>query len=224
MTPNGEAGIASGGLAGQLRNPQGLAGRLAGAAMRLVNRQPNALAIEALGVRAADDVLELGFGPGEGLRKLARLAPAGRIYGVDQSATMVAQASALNRAAILAGRISLRRGQFVETGLPDRSVDKILAVNVAYFWADGPAVLAELDRILRPGGRISIYVTAASTMSRWRFSSAGRHRVFAAHQLADFLADGPFDARRIRVETSALPLGISGLVGVIEKAGEQVLK
>jgi ubiquinone/menaquinone biosynthesis C-methylase UbiE len=204
-------------LAGQLRHPHGLPGRLTGAAMRLVNRQPNSLAIRALDVRRSDDVLELGFGPGEGIRALARRAPAGTIHGIDHSSAMLAQASALNRDPVLAGRVRLSRAQFAETGLPDRSVDRILAVNVAYFWSDGPAVLQELDRVLRPGGRISLYVTDASTMSRWSFPASGHHRVFSAPQLADFLADGPFEPSWIRVEKAALPLGVSGLVAVIDK-------
>ena len=210
---------ASSGLAEQLQNPHGAAGRLAGAAMRLINREPNALALEALDVRGAEDVLELGFGPGEGVRALARLSPRGTIYGIDQSATMLAQASARNRAAVLDGRIRLSRARFHETGLPDRSVDKILAVNVAYFWSDGPAVLSELDRVLRPGGRISIYVTDASTMSRWKLTVSGHHRVFSASQLKDVLADGPFEEPRISIAKATLRLGISGLVGVIDKAG-----
>lgn len=218
MTGRGEAGVVAAGLADQLRHPQGLAGRLAGGVMRQVNRRPYALAIQALGVRDGHDVLELGFGPGEGLRTLARLSPAGRIHGVDQSSAMLAQASALNRAAIRSGQVRLSQAQFAATGLPDRSVDRILAVNVAYFWSDGPAVLAELDRVLRPGGRISLYVTAAATMSRWRFPASGLHRVFDGPQLAAFLADGPFDARRIGVEAAALPMGVSGLVATIDKA------
>ena len=186
--------------------------------MRLANRQPNALAIQALRVGASHDVLELGFGPGEAIRSLARLSPAGTVYGVDQSPTMLAQASARNRAAVLRGHVQLSRAQFTETGLPARSVDRILAVNVAYFWSDGPAVLAELDRVLRPGGRISLYVTDASTMAHWRFSTSGHHRLFSAPQLSDFLADGPFAPERISVASTTLWPGISGLLGVVAKA------
>lgn len=204
-------------LAEQLRNPHGVAGRLTGAAMRLVNRQPNALAIAALGVRATDDVLELGFGPGEGLRTLARLAPGGTVYGVDQSTIMLAQASARNGPAIRSGRMRLALGRFDETGLPVGSIDRILAVNVAYFWSDAHAVLSELDRVLRPGGRISLYVTDASTMARWSFSTSGHHRVFTVSQLVEFLAAGPFETGRIKVSQVALPFGISGLVAAIDK-------
>ncbi len=207
----------SGSLAEQLSNPHGVAGRLAGAAMRLVNREPNALALEALDVQATDDVLELGFGPGEGVRALARLSPGGTIYGVDQSAVMLAQATARNRAAMLGGRVRLALARFDETGLPDRSVDRILAVNVAYFWSDGRRVLAELDRVLRPGGRISLYVTDASAMSRWKFTASGHHRVFGASQLMAFLADGPFEESEISVVKATLRLGIPGLIALIDK-------
>jgi ubiquinone/menaquinone biosynthesis C-methylase UbiE len=211
------ATLISRGLAEQLRHPHGAMGRLAGGAMRMVNREPNSLALQALDIRGADAVLELGFGPGEGVRALARLAPAGIIHGVDQSATMLAQASARNRVAIADGRVRLRLGQFDQTGLPDRSIDKILAVNVAYFWTDGPGVLAELDRVLRPGGRIGVYVTDASAMSRWSFTTAGHHRVFGERQLRDLLTDGPFDPAVIRLLKVNLRLGVPGLVAVIDK-------
>lgn len=206
-------------FAGHLQHPRGGWGRLVGQLMRVVNAEPNDRAIRALDVRNHDDVLELGFGPGEGVRALARLAPGGTIYGVDQSSTMLAQAEARNRAAVAAGRVRLSLGRFDATGLPDRSVDRILAVNVAYFWSDPAAVLAELDRVLRPGGRISIYVTDAAAMARWGFVGAGHHRIFDAAGLAELLAAGPFPAEAVQVSSARLRGGVPGLIGVIRKAG-----
>jgi SAM-dependent methyltransferase len=204
-------------LAGQLQHPRGAWGRAVGGLMRLVNREPNALALQALAVRRDDDALELGFGPGEGIRALARLAPDGTIFGVDQSAAMLAQAQARNRADVGRGRVRLSLARFDDTGLPERSVDRILAVNVAYFWSDAPRVLGELDRVLRPGGRIGIYVTDAAAMARWRFAASGHHRLFDARGLAAFLAEGPFAAAAIQVMPTRLRLGVPGLVAVIDK-------
>jgi SAM-dependent methyltransferase len=93
---------------------------------------------------------------------------------------MLAQAQARNRADVGRGRVRLSLARFDDTGLPERSVDRILAVNVAYFWSDAPRVLGELDRVLRPGGRIGIYVTDAAAMARWRFAASGHHRLFDA--------------------------------------------
>ncbi|WP_296596051.1 class I SAM-dependent methyltransferase [Phenylobacterium sp.] len=205
-------------FAGHLRHPRGGWGRLVGQLMRVVNAEPNAQAIRALDVRTHHDVLELGFGPGEGVRGLARLASGGTVFGVDQSSAMLAQAEARNRAAIAAGRVRLSLGSFEATGLADRSVDRILAVNVAYFWSDPHAVLAELDRVLRPGGRISVYATDASAMARWGFIGAGHHRTFDAQGLAAALAAGPFPADAVRVSSVRLRGGVPGLVGVVEKA------
>lgn len=207
----------SGALAGQLQNPHGAWGQVVGGLMRLVNREPNDLALAALGVGRDDDVLELGFGPGEGIRALARLSPKGTIFGVDRSAAMLGQASARNRRDVESGRVRLSLARFDETGLPDQSVDKILAVNVAYFWSDAPKVLAELDRVLRPGGRISLYVTDAAAMARWTFAASGHHRLFDAAGLRAMLAEGPFPNAAIRITPRTLRLGVPGLLAVIDK-------
>jgi ubiquinone/menaquinone biosynthesis C-methylase UbiE len=204
-------------LAGQLQNPHGAWGPVVGGLMRLVNREPNDLALAALGVRRDDDVLELGFGPGEGLRALARLSPKGVIFGVDQSAAMLAQATARNRRNVESGRVRLSLARFDDTSLPGQSVDRILAVNVAYFWSDAPRVLAELDRVLRPGGRISVYVTDAAAMVRWAFAASGHHRLFDAAGLRAMLAEGPFPKAAIKITPRTLRLGVAGLLAVIDK-------
>jgi ubiquinone/menaquinone biosynthesis C-methylase UbiE len=207
----------AGALAGQLENPHGGGGWLVGGLMRLANRRPNSLALEALGVRSDDHALELGFGPGEGVRALARLTPRGHVFGIDQSRAMLDQATARNRREVARGRVRLSLAHFDDTGLPSGSVDRILAVNVAYFWPDGVAVLRELDRVLKPGGRIGLYVTAAQTMSRWAFAASGHHRLFDAPSLRAMLSEGPFPPAAVRVTPTTLPLGVEGLVAVVDK-------
>ena len=68
------------------------------------------------------------------------------------------------------------------------SVDKILAVNVAYFWCKPAAVL----RVLRPGGGVSIYVTDASAMRRWPFADLATHRLFDRAALERVLRHSDF--------------------------------
>lgn len=204
-------------FAGHLQHPRGGWGRLVGRLMRVVNAEPNRRAIRALEVQAHHDVLELGFGPGEGVRALARLALNGTVFGVDQSATMLAVAQRRNRAAVAKGQVRLSRGTFHATGLPDQSVARILAVNVAYFWTDPSVVLTELDRVLRPGGRVCVYVTSAAAMADWGFVGAGRHRVFDAAGLWDLLSAGPFPATAVRVSPVRLRGGVPGLLGVVDK-------
>lgn len=196
----------------QLRQPSGWAAALAGPLMRLVNARPNALAVAALDVRPGDTVLELGCGPGHGLRLLAARAGHGVVHGIDHSAAMLRQAGRRNRAAIRAGRIRLHRGGFERLPLPDGSVDRILAVNVAYFWRDPPAVLAEARRVLQPGGVLAIYVTDAATMRRWRFAGSATHRHYDRELLARLLGDA--EVRPVR-----LPFGVGGLLATAGKQG-----
>lgn len=179
--------------------------------MQLVNRTPNRLAIAALAATAGDSVLELGFGPGDGLAALVR-SGCKSVHGIDHSAAMLAQATRRNRQAVATGRVILRQGDFTRLPYADDSFDKVLAVNVAYFWRDARAVLGEIRRVLRPGGRLTIYVTDRATMEGWRFATTRTHRHFDAAALLDFAVDGGFDAEHVTIARSELAAGIGGLI------------
>src|SRR5919106_1309247 len=83
--------------------PQGILGRLGGLIMARTNREFVYEVIDLLDIQPNDQVLEVGFGPGVGIQRLARLAAAGYIAGVDHSEAMVKQATARNVTAIEAG-------------------------------------------------------------------------------------------------------------------------
>lgn len=71
------------GVGAQLRNPSGLAGRMAGSFMGFANAKPNALALAALDLRDGESLIELGCGPGHALRALLRNARLERATGLD---------------------------------------------------------------------------------------------------------------------------------------------
>ncbi|MGO8918453.1 MAG: class I SAM-dependent methyltransferase [Stellaceae bacterium] len=199
----------------QLRHPTGPVGWTAGHLMGLLNARPNALSIAALNLQATDDILELGCGPGHGVRLMAAQSPRSVICAIDQSATMIAQARRTNRDAIRSGRVRLYRGTFEELPFPNRSMDKILAVNVVYFWRDAETVLREVRRVLRPNGVLSVYVTDAQTMRRWKFAEPQTHRLFDRDELAGMLRLGGFYDEPIAVASIQLLWGITGLIGTV---------
>jgi len=98
-----EYGVARAGIAavraldhdviGQAHHPRGAAGRVTAweRAHRPSNRQRNRWVVALLGIRPADQVLEIGFGPGLAIAELAR-AGAGHVYGIDHSGVMLRQA------------------------------------------------------------------------------------------------------------------------------------
>ena len=185
--------------------------------MEFANRRPNRAAIDALSIRSADDILELGFGPGCAIKEMAALAPLGTIYGVDRSPVMLAQARKRNSKAISSEHVVLKQGRFEDLPLPDASVDKILAVNVVYFWDDARPVLAEAQRVLRAGGLVSIYATDASTMRRWKFAGPETHRTFDRHTLAELLQNGGFDRGQIWIRKVRITLNVFGLIATAKK-------
>jgi SAM-dependent methyltransferase len=163
-----EYGVARAGLAavraldhdviGQAHRPRGAAGRVTAWEMahRPSNRQRSAWVVSLLGVQPADQVLEIGFGPGVAIAALAR-AGAGHVYGIDHSEVMLRQASRRNAAAIRAGRVTLFNASVDQIppalGGP---FDAILAVNSLGFWPAPAERLADLRQRLAPGGRMAI--------------------------------------------------------------------
>ena len=201
----------------QLQHPSGLAGRLLGHAMELANRRPNREAIAALDIEPDDDILELGFGPGAAIEALAMLAPQGRIFGVDISQTMLELACQRNQMAIRTGRMVLTQGGFDHLPLAGGSVDKILAVNVVYFWHDAETILREVQRVLRPGGLICLYATDAAAMRRWKFAGPETHRTFDRQALAALLQNGGFAADQIVLREIRVLPNIPGWIATARK-------
>jgi SAM-dependent methyltransferase len=132
--------------------PAGLLGTVGGQLMRLVNRAQQHEVTRLLGPLDGLDVLEVGHGPGVLLGVLARTAR--HVIGVDPSLEMRRLAVRAHAGAIAAGRLEVRAGDAGATGLPDASVDLVVSVNNVAIWPDLDAGVAELRRVLRPGGRL----------------------------------------------------------------------
>jgi SAM-dependent methyltransferase len=203
-----EYGVARAGIAavraldhdviGQAHHPRGAAGRVTAWEMahRPSNRQRNRWVVSLLGIRPADRVLEIGFGPGLAIAELAR-AGAGHVYGIDHSGVMLRHAARRNAAAIRAGRVTLIRASVDQLPLAlDGPFDAILAVNSLAFWPAPAQRLAELRQLLAPGGRIAI-----ASQPRCPGATADTSRS-AARQIEDLLKDAGF----MHVNTQTLPL------------------
>ncbi|MEV5172293.1 methyltransferase domain-containing protein [Streptomyces flaveolus] len=68
-------------------------------------------------------------------------------------------------------RVRLAAGTAARTGRPGTSVDVAIAVNNLQLWPDIPAALAELHRVLRPGGRLLLSTHERPTVEAAGFTS-----------------------------------------------------
>jgi ubiquinone/menaquinone biosynthesis C-methylase UbiE len=139
-------------LSRQAARPHGPAGRLLARIWIRETARVNDTAVDLLAPTAGEHILEIGFGPG---RTLARLAAIGaHVTGIDVSPTMVTTAARRNAAHIAAGRIRLHHSDGSTLPVPDHSLDAVISVHTIYFWPDPPNTLTNIARALRPGGRL----------------------------------------------------------------------
>jgi SAM-dependent methyltransferase len=147
------------GFVGRLRSrqaghPSGLLGRIVGRLMVKDTAGANDRALAKLDLTKPRTILDVGFGQG---RTAAVLVRAGhRVLGVDSSATMVSQATARNRAACRDGRAVLHHGDGITVPFLDDSADAAITAHTVYFMPDPAATIADVARVLRPGGALVI--------------------------------------------------------------------
>jgi arsenite methyltransferase len=114
----------------------------------------NPLAVADL--HQGERVLDLGSGGGiDVLLSARRVGPSGFAYGVDMTDDMLTLARA-NAARAGAGNVEFLKGEIESLPLPDAAVDVVISNCVINLSTDKPAVLAEMFRVLVPGGRIGI--------------------------------------------------------------------
>ena len=197
-------------LAQQFRQPTGFLGRLAGFFFR-INLEGIEWTINLLAIQPSDHVLEIGFGPGHGIQQVARLAAQGRVAGVDFSETMLQQASRLNAAAIEAGRVELRLGDASVLPYPDNTFHRVFATNVVYFWKDPLANLQELRRVMKPGGRLALYVISKDDLIKFKVTQTGVYQLYTGEDLVRLLAQAGFHRARFVTKPERHRTGICAL-------------
>jgi arsenite methyltransferase len=134
----------------------------------------NPIAVADLG--EGETVLDLGSGGGiDVLLSARRVGPQGKVYGLDMTDEMLAAARANAEAAGVAN-VEFLKGFIESIPLPPDAVDVVISNCVINLSADKDAVLGDIFRVLRPGGRIGISdVVAANELSPAERAERGSH-------------------------------------------------
>ena len=134
--------------------------------------------LRALAPGPGERVLDIGAGPGLLLAELAAaVGSSGRAEGIDTSASMVEMARA--RTAAMAW-VGVRHADAVALPFPDGSFDAAAATQVYLHVPDLARGLAELNRVLRPGGRALVLDTDWDSVVWHTTDRARMARVLAA--------------------------------------------
>ena len=143
--------------------------KIAGVYDRLAERSEGPMRATALKMFApapGERLLEIGFGTGHVLVELARaVGPAGRVFGIDLSENMLGQARARLERENLADRVTLACGDAENLPYPADSLDGVFMCFTLELFdtPEIPRVLAQCQRVLRPGGRIVVAAVSKET-------------------------------------------------------------
>jgi SAM-dependent methyltransferase len=112
---------------------------------------------EVAAAHPGGNLLEVGSGPGQLAVRLAREAPGMTLTGVDISNAMVERAARRAAGAGLSERVRFKVGDVAAMPLPDGEFDGVVSTLSLHHWPEPTHGLAEIHRVLKPGGEARIY-------------------------------------------------------------------
>lgn len=119
------------------------------------------IAVRSLLAHNGRDFLDIGCGTGDVAIAVLRKTPSARVTGIDVSGDMLALARTKTQAAGLADRIVYQQADATTLPFADASFDGIISAFCIRNIVDHSAALAEMRRVLRPGGTVAILELAA---------------------------------------------------------------
>ena len=148
------------------------------------------MALEMLAVEPGDRVLDVACGPGNFTRGFGLAAGSGLAVGVDASAPMLAVAARENQGP----NVAYVRGDAHDLPFRDACFDAVCCFAALYFIEDPMRALAEVVRVLAPGGRVALLASCERGPLPLRATNAITHgltgvRVFGRDELTGALRD-----------------------------------
>lgn len=106
--------------------------------------------------QSGDTVLDLGCGAGfDTLLAAFRVGPSGKTIGIDMTEAMIDKARK-HASSLGLQNVEFRQGNVERLPVDDGAADLVISNGVFNLCTDKPKVLAEVFRVLRPGGRLQM--------------------------------------------------------------------
>ena len=182
----------------------------------------NPLAVTAL--HEGETVLDLGSGGGiDVLLSARRVGATGTVYGLDMTDEMLGLAQR-NAAKAQATNVHFLKGLIEAIPLPAESVDVVISNCVVNLSTDKAAVYGEIQRVLRPGGRVGITdIVAENHLTPDERAQRGSHVGCIAGALSEKeYREGLTGAGLVDVEVEYTHRVADGMHGAIVRASKPV--
>jgi ubiquinone/menaquinone biosynthesis C-methylase UbiE len=186
-------------LAKQLGNPSTIFGKLVLAPLwNKRNSALNDVAFDSLALRPHDRVLEVGFGGGYLLGRVASVVTDGFLAGVDASPAMVAFCKQRYRSLVKGGKLELKCAHAESLPYPPDHFTKVCTVNSIFYWESAPKAISELYRVLETGGLLVMCFTCKRYLEDRKFAHHGLalYEAGEIHQMMELAGFDEIDITR----------------------------
>lgn len=156
----------------QFGKPTGIGGKISTFIMNRMNQKQYRGVINELGACPKDKILDIGFGNGYLINKLAT-ENSGKYYGIEISEDMIKIASKRNHQHIQTKKVTLEKGDALNMDFKDEFFDKVYTVNTVYFWSDLSKGLSEVSRVLKPNGIFINAIYSKEFLDKIRYTKYG---------------------------------------------------
>jgi ubiquinone/menaquinone biosynthesis C-methylase UbiE len=158
-------------------------------------RRSTARTLRHLGLGPGQALADLGCGTGALLDAVAAVLDSGsiRMIGLDVTPPMLAHARRR-----LPASVPLLAGDAGALPLKNATFDTVVSVSTFHYWPDPAAALAEIRRVLRPGGRLVITdwcddFLGCRLLDRWlRLTRRTYHRIYGSGEIGGLLTRAGF--------------------------------
>lgn len=156
------------------------------------------LALDELGLRPDSRVLDVGCGTGYAAVAAGAQCSTGLACGIDISGGMLREARR-NRPEQLSDRVSFHQAEAQALPFPEATFDRLLCTNSFHHYSRPHRALAEMHRVLEPGGRLVVLDNAPDGFwYTWlwdrvlRILERGHVRYYKSSQLGEMIAESGF--------------------------------
>ena len=141
------------GFMDQFRRPKGRRGRFVAALMNRGHKPLTLWGLTYVNIEPDYVILDVGYGGGKTVSRLAQKAPLGKVFGIDYSGDMVEYSKKVNKKLIAEDRVEIVEGSVEKMVFSDDFFDFVTAIETYYFWPSFSDAVQEIRRVLKHGGQ-----------------------------------------------------------------------